>query len=126
MRRAAFSVRAIRCSSISVERSAISSTLPAWRMSSLFRHAQASGQMPSPSRPSRRTCACACRVAYLRMRQRALPLPGRDAVRGRGLGEEQFVLTWAPEAGVEQMLRALEGRLDGEHQAEPADKLACL
>jgi hypothetical protein len=31
--------------------------------------------------------------------------PPRDAVRGRGLGE-QFVLTWAPEAGAEQMPRA--------------------
>jgi len=36
------------------------------------------------------------------------------------------VLSWVPEAGVEQMLRALDGGLGRERQAEPEDKLACL
>ena len=36
------------------------------------------------------------------------------------------MLSWVPEAGVERMLRALDGGLGRERQAEPEDKLACL
>src|ERR1700730_96331 len=78
--------------------------------------------MPSPSRPLAHACVRRSGSASW-MRQGSQPSPRS---RGEGWGEEQFVLRWVLEAGVEQMLRALEGGLGREHQAEPEDKLACL
>src|ERR1700694_284406 len=88
-------------------------------------------RMPRPlsesRKPESRRKTAVLRGMRLRPIDSPPSFPGQPCrSRGEGWGEEQFVLSWVLEAGVEQMLRALEGGLGREHQAEPEDKLACL